>query len=835
MHTLLRAIALPALLLVTTQAALAGDAQPTSVGLDVQPLAMVERLELAPVDVAAARAEDIDLERAGNPERFAIPDDLYLTPETHGTWEDRPDLGLSLWRLRIVAPGCLSLNLGCERFALPAGGRLVLYAPDGRGPVRVFTAADMKPHGQLWTPVVLGEEVVVEMTLPLRARADYDLAITRVGKGYRGFGEVPTKDMGGCSIDVVCPESAGWEEEIASVGLYSIAGTLKCSGTMLNNTAEDGRPLYLTGAHCLLRENVQAMTVFYWNFESPVCGQRSGGSLEDFQTGCTVLALWGGTDMCLVELDEAPNPIFGVSWAGWNRADVAPPSAVAIHHPDSDEKSISFENDPLEITSYYGYSSPGDGNYLRVVDWDLATTEVGSSGSALFDPDHRVVGNLHGGDAACDNNESDWYGRIAMAWEGGGEPQLRLRDWLDPGGTGALVVDTWAPGARGIRLSGAADLESQGEEGGPFAPVSTVYTMRNLGTDPLDYSVTADQPWVTVTGGSGTLAGLASTDVTVAIGVAADDLDPGFYTSTVSFANLTDGAGDTTRPVALQVGTIEVQYSWNMDTDPGWAREGLWDWGVPQGLGGVEHGYPDPTAGYTGANVLGYNLAGDYEPDMSEMVVTTGALDCSRLQAVSLRFRRWLGVEVSVYDTAAVRASVDSITWTDVWMNSNQLTDPSWQLVEYDLASIADGQETLYLRWVMGATDEAWEFCGWNLDDIELLGLGDGTVAIDDGPDDGGLPPAVPDELAVRSWPNPFNPQTTIAFDVPRDQHVRVTVHDARGRRVRVLYDQNAAAGTESVPWNGTDDGGGRVASGVYFVQVQGDYQRVTHKIALMK
>ena len=344
-----------------------------------------------------------------------------------------------------------------------------------------------------------------------------------------------------------------------------------------------------------------------------------------------------------------------------------------------------------------------------------------------------------------------------------------------------------------------------------------------------------NQSWVTISGGSGTLAGGATAIVTVGFGPQAADLDPGFYNALVTFVNTTDGAGDTGRGVALQVGSIEVQYAWNMDTDPGWQREGLWDWGVPQGLGGEEFGSPDPTQGYTGANVLGYNLAGNYEAFLPEMSVTTGPLDCRNLLAVSLHYRRWLGVETSIYDHAYVRVSTDNVNWTNIWANGGQVADSAWQLVEHDLSAIADGTETLYLRWVMGTTDEAWEFCGWNLDDIEIMGLHDGTVGIEDPGDDGTPPPAAPTRLAVRSWPNPFNPQTTIAFDVPRTQHVRVAVHDARGRRVRVLYDDQAEAGTERVIWDGTDERGGRLASGVYFVQVLGTYQRVTHKISLLK
>ncbi len=90
-----------------------------------------------------------------------------------------------------------------------------------------------------------------------------------------------------------------------------------------------------------------------------------------------------------------------------------------------------------------GSSSPGDGNYLRVADWDEATTEGGSSGGCLFDSVHSNVAS-----APCPavspraaTDEPDWYGRLAAHWTGDGTPETRLSDWLDPIDSGALFLD----------------------------------------------------------------------------------------------------------------------------------------------------------------------------------------------------------------------------------------------------------------------------------------------------------------------------------------------------------------------------------------------------------
>jgi len=160
----------------------------------------------------------------------------------------------------------------------------------------------------------------------------------------------------------------------------------------------------------------------------------------------------------------------------------------------------------------------------------------------------------------------------------------------------------------------------------------------------------------------------------------------------------------------------------NLDTNPGWAVEGQWAWGTPTG-GGGEHGYPDPTGGYTGSKVYGYNLAGDYPNNLPERHLTSAALDCTGRSGTRLTFWRWLGVESPTYDHAYVRVSRNGTAWTTVWQNTVEITDAAWQYMDLDIAAVADNQPTVYLRWTMGATDGGWKYCGWNIDDIAVTAL----------------------------------------------------------------------------------------------------------------
>lgn len=460
---------------------------------------LLQRAALAPVesfpalDLDALAAEDALRDSAsGYPKRFALAQPVDLTPNTAGAWSQLPD-GDWLWQLRVRNEDAAHLNFGFSEFALPPGAELNLIATDGSNKVGPFTAADMLPHRQLWTPVVLGEETLLHLRVPAAGRIAVVLRLSAINLGYRGFGaRSKACKSGSCNTDVAClSDGDPWNLPRRSVGAWTRAGTDTCTGSLLNNTAGDRRMLFSTATHCGVSSDAVAATVLvYWNYESPTCRVPTAGGQSPVlpkpattSAGVRLLAQTANpfagsapagnrSDFALIELaTPAPGNTFNLYWAGWDRRAPSPtamlcaapadPASTAglcasIHHPGVDEKRITFVETNLTLDNI----ASATGVHWRA-NWDPtpprlpnivpmpttlppSVTEPGSSGSPLYNAEQRLVGVLSGGPSACGStgvNLRDQYGGLFHAWDGLGTPATRVRDLLDPGGTNPEFID----------------------------------------------------------------------------------------------------------------------------------------------------------------------------------------------------------------------------------------------------------------------------------------------------------------------------------------------------------------------------------------------------------
>lgn len=108
-----------------------------------------------------------------------------------------------------------------------------------------------------------------------------------------------------------------------------------------------------------------------------------------------------------------------------------------------------------------------------------------------------------------------------------------------------------------------------------------------------------------------------------------------------------------------------------------------------------------------------------------------------------------------------------------------------------------------------------------------------GVSHVAEGP--GRILPAMPNGQLNPAVPNPFNPQTTISFDLVRAGHIELDMYDLNGRLVRTLLAGSFNAGLHDAVWNGRDDAGQQTASGVYLVRLRGNGFVETQRVALVK
>jgi subtilisin-like proprotein convertase family protein len=400
-------------------------------------------IELPPLDNEALKKKEAQRRIAHLPPHFATKRLVDFQPSTHGQWEKLTNDTL-LWSLTIQSPEALSLNLGFSKFKLPPQAYFYLYAPATEQTIGPLTANDNELHNQFFSPALEGDALVLLLQIPQSRIPELELQLSAVNHDFIGLPNLLQSSE--CQIDINCDEAEPYQNIAQSVGLIGIDGVGFCTGFLVNNTAEDCRPYFITAHHCDINRQNAPSVVVYWNFQNSYCrleNEPGDGSLLTFNSGSKWIASFPPSDFCLLELDDPVHPEANAYFAGWNRKPEPPDNLTfSIHHPDGSEKSLALNTDGTEIINYeLGDYPDQNGNHLMVANWELGTTEYGSSGAPLLDENHLVVGQLHGGLANCDNNEYDAFGWWFRSWEGGGTPSSALKFWLDPLNRGDLILE----------------------------------------------------------------------------------------------------------------------------------------------------------------------------------------------------------------------------------------------------------------------------------------------------------------------------------------------------------------------------------------------------------
>jgi hypothetical protein len=378
------------------------------------------------------------------PWRFGenLPADLGLM--NAGIWETLPS-GTRIWQLGIHSPGAYSINLTFNRYRLPPGAELYVYNADRTFVIGAFTDANNQQDRYFATTPIPGDSIIIEYVEPAEPAFAGELHLETVTHAYRSLYDFTRKfgRSGSCNLNVACDEAKGLENQIDAVVMMLVGSNSLCTGTLINNTNFDGRPYVLSANHCYRSPST---LVFWFNWQGETCENPTQPPPYDAMSGAVSRVRQSVSDAWLIELNQDVPIGYNPFYAGWDRSldSAITETVVSIHHPRGDIKKISYALHGAVASSYVGGAGSGT-THWRVVWSGGTTTEPTSSGSPLFNSEGLIIGQLHGGYAACGNTLPDWYGRFGVSWDMGSEPQTQLKHWLDPHNTNALSINGYRP------------------------------------------------------------------------------------------------------------------------------------------------------------------------------------------------------------------------------------------------------------------------------------------------------------------------------------------------------------------------------------------------------
>jgi len=305
------------------------------------------------------------------------------------------------------------------------------------------------------------------------------------------------------------------------------------------------------------------------------------------------------------------------------------------------------------------------------------------------------------------------------------------------------------------------------------------------------------------------------------------------------------GTSPREAPAVLHYFQVDDGFTDEMEYDTAWvagiagdtAGSGLWERAVPQGTSyngtpvqlGADH-TPDPGVACFVTGAAAGSAAGSYDVDGGRTTLLSPVFDLTGGQNIQITYWRHytnaLGNSPNL-DYWRVDISNDGgQTWTA--LENTTASDTAWQQKTYALSTYFAVPGLVRLRFIAedagdGSLVEA------QVDDFVLVGEFLDPTPVEDGP-----------ELQLvfelgQNHPNPFNPSTQVKFSLDRAGAASLRVYDARGHLVRSLVNEHLAAGPHSITWNGADDGGRPVASGVYFYRLEANGRTAERRMLLIK
>ena len=330
------------------------------------------------------------------------------------------------------------------------------------------------------------------------------------------------------------------------------------------------------------------------------------------------------------------------------------------------------------------------------------------------------------------------------------------------------------------------------------------------------------------------------------------DLPLGKYQVIVSndrYAPLTDSltvTGNLTVNFQLQPYLFVYESDFESDNGGLIPSDSIWQWGKP------EFG---PESALSGQNVWGTALTEKY-PDNANSSLVTPEMQLPNSDWLKFSFKHWIEAETDLfftdkaYDGGVVEISINgSNDWIQLFPENNypfSIADQinsgpfaagtsvfsgqsDWKEELFDLTSYKG--QTVQLRFHFGSDDgNEYPFAGWYIDDVAVKYLSAATeVFLSE------KKQSRNSFYLLNNYPNPFNNRTTIYYSIPDRSKIQITVYNIMGQAVKTLINKELPAGSYQMLWDGSDDLGKILSSGVYIIQLRSAEKFLSHKTILLQ
>lgn len=257
-------------------------------------------------------------------------------------------------------------------------------------------------------------------------------------------------------------------------------------------------------------------------------------------------------------------------------------------------------------------------------------------------------------------------------------------------------------------------------------------------------------------------------------------------------------------------------------SDGGFTAQGEWEWGIPTEEGG-------PAEAYMGEKCWGIDMDGEYNNNQNINMYSC-SYTISDASIALLKFYHWYEI-TDGWDGGNVQLSLDDGDNWQIIIPEGNYPDNSiialggqagytgesegWIMAEFDLTPHVSNGDEVKFRFRFASTNSPMR--GWFIDNVVVYGSQQEPSSIGD---TYGL--NVPGKYALsQNFPNPFNPVTRINYQLPVKSHVTLNVFNANGQLVKTLINSEIKAGYHSIVWNGTNESGTKVPSGIYIYRIE--------------